>query len=704
MTKVLEKRIKATSDTKGIEDVKQGLKDLSEITSLLVTKITSFATKLKAITDETDKLITYQRLLGTTFGDNTESVTKYANALSEMTGIAESQIYKQVSLFGQTANSLGLAADSAELYSRNLATLSSKLAMVYNIDYSKASKALRDAAKGESSTLATMTGIIVKNRTLQDELYRLGINREVSTLSNAERAIMQYIAVSRQMQNTDNATALAVNSLAWQKKMLSEQVQRLATAFGKVLYPVLQAILPIFNAILIVITTLLELLASLIGYKGDLVETTTNISDGISNIGASASKTAKSLNTSLRSFDKLNNIKSPTDSGLSGGGGLSIDPAIMNAFSTMNEELLNVKNRAQEIADSIMEWLGFSKDVNGEWQFSEVKLGTLVGLLAGAGGIVWAVSSILGVIKTIQEIGGLAGAIDGGVSLASILETAGGIALIIFGLLEVFQGIKELKMGKHFEGIMDILIGIAAVVAGIALIVGGPAGLTVALIAGIILIVAEIIKNWDKIKGILENAVKWIKEKFGIVGEFIAAPIEMAIEIFDGLYVGIKDIIDGIVKIFKGDFKSGITQVLKGVANVAIGALNAVIKGVNAMLTPLRAIIVVIGKVMGKNWTLEKISIPTIPKLATGGFPEDGLFYANHNELVGKFNNGKTAVANNEQISKGIEEASFQGMMRALNANQGMKQPIEITAEGDASGLLDFITFKQKQIERRNGL
>lgn len=704
MAKVLEKRIKVSSDTQGIEDVKKGFQDLTDITKLLITKIATLATKIKQISDETDKLITYQRLLGTTFGENTESVTKFANALSKMTGVAESDVYKQVALFGQTANSLGLAAESAELYSRNLATLSSKLSMVYNVDYERASKALRDAAKGESSTLATLTGIIVKNRTLQDELYRLGINREVSSLNNAERAIMQYIAVSRQMQNADNATAQAVNSVAWQKKLLAEQVQRLAAAIGKVLYPVLQAILPVFNAILIVITTLFELLASLIGYKNELVETTSSISQGISDIGTSAAKTAKTLNTSLRSFDKLNNIKSPTDNTSGLGGGLSIDPSILNAFSDMNEELLNVKNKAQEIADSIMEWLGFSKDVNGEWEFSEVKLGTLVGLLVGAGGIVWAVNSVLGIIKAIQDIGGLAGVINGGMGLGTIIKIAGGAALIIFGILKIFQGIKELKMGEHFKGIMDILIGIAAVVAGIALIIGGPAGLTVALIAGIVLIVAEIIKNWDKIKGILQNAIKWIKEKFGIIGEYFAAPIEMAIEIFDGLYVGIKDIVDGIVKIFKGDFKSGITQVLKGVANVAIGALNAVIKGVNAMLTPLRAIIVVIGKVMGKNWTLEKISIPTIPKLATGGFPEDGLFYANHNELVGKFNNGKTAVANNEQISKGIEEASFQGMMKALTATGGSKQKIEITAEGDASGLLDFITFKQKAENRRIGL
>ena len=51
---------------------------------------------------------------------------------------------------------------------------------------------------------------------------------------------------------------------------------------------------------------------------------------------------------------------------------------------------------------------------------------------------------------------------------------------------------------------------------------------------------------------------------------------------------------------------------------------------------------------------------------AKGGFPEDGLFMANHNELVGQFSNGKTAVANNEQIVTGIEYGVERAVERAL--------------------------------------
>lgn len=59
---------------------------------------------------------------------------------------------------------------------------------------------------------------------------------------------------------------------------------------------------------------------------------------------------------------------------------------------------------------------------------------------------------------------------------------------------------------------------------------------------------------------------------------------------------------------------------------------------------------------------------------ATGGFPEDGLFFANHNEMIGKFSNGKTAVANNDQITQGIKQAVIEGMSEVFaNANVGQQ-------------------------------
>lgn len=80
------------------------------------------------------------------------------------------------------------------------------------------------------------------------------------------------------------------------------------------------------------------------------------------------------------------------------------------------------------------------------------------------------------------------------------------------------------------------------------------------------------------------------------------------------------------------------------------------------------------------------IKLGEIPTFSIGGFPEDGLFMANHGELVGQFSNGKTAVANNEQIIAGIEEAAYRGMARALSESGGNAN-VDIHVDGDPHGM-----------------
>lgn len=66
---------------------------------------------------------------------------------------------------------------------------------------------------------------------------------------------------------------------------------------------------------------------------------------------------------------------------------------------------------------------------------------------------------------------------------------------------------------------------------------------------------------------------------------------------------------------------------------------------------------------------------PTLRFYASGGFPEDGWFRANHGELMGKFDNGRTVVANNKQITQGIAEAVYQGNREN---NSLMRQELEL--------------------------
>lgn len=107
--------------------------------------------------------------------------------------------------------------------------------------------------------------------------------------------------------------------------------------------------------------------------------------------------------------------------------------------------------------------------------------------------------------------------------------------------------------------------------------------------------------------------------------------------------------------------------------------------------------------------TIPTIKIPTIkvniPKYATGGFPEDGLFMANHGELLGKFANGKTAVANNEQIITGIENAVYRAMMSvaqsgSFGGNGNIMVNAVLKTENDEV-LARAVTRGQEKLDRR---
>lgn len=85
---------------------------------------------------------------------------------------------------------------------------------------------------------------------------------------------------------------------------------------------------------------------------------------------------------------------------------------------------------------------------------------------------------------------------------------------------------------------------------------------------------------------------------------------------------------------------------------------------------------------------------------ANGGFPEDGWFRASHGELMGKFDNGKSVVANNMQITEGIEEAAYRGYMRAIrdsNTSGGQTSQIDVHVHTDEGTIIDKIEQRTKQ-------
>lgn len=169
----------------------------------------------------------------------------------------------------------------------------------------------------------------------------------------------------------------------------------------------------------------------------------------------------------------------------------------------------------------------------------------------------------------------------------------------------------------------------------------------------------------------------------GITGAlvFIAEPF---VDLFNWIWDGICDIfgIHSPAKEMEPIGENIVLGILEGLGNAkdalekAIKELwNGIARWFNEKLTwdiePIR----IFGKTVFEGTT---INLGKLPTFATGGFPEDGLFYANHRELVGQFSNGRTAVANNQQITDGIAKAVYPAVYQAVKEAMGSGSNQEI--------------------------
>lgn len=176
-----------------------------------------------------------------------------------------------------------------------------------------------------------------------------------------------------------------------------------------------------------------------------------------------------------------------------------------------------------------------------------------------------------------------------------------GFGLVVAGIVLAIQGLIEYLKDPTWENFGKIVQGIGIAIIGLGVVIGS---LPVAVIGAAVLIHGTIMKNWDKIKGTLTKGVdwfhskteelqgwldtklNWLPEKFGNVGKVIKETIKITvktittfieelfrtiIDIFDRIYTGIRQVVDGIIKIFKGDFKGGIEEVGKGILKIFTG-------------------------------------------------------------------------------------------------------------------------------------
>lgn len=314
-----------------------------------------------------------------TIEESSARIESFIDKMAELYGLDESSLTRQFGIFKQMANAMQLPTETAEHLSELMVKMTNDVSSLYNLDLSRASNALQSALAGQVRPIRSATGADITEKTLQNTVDALELDRSISQLSYVEKRLVMVISLTNQLKQSQGDYARTIESTANQFRILGEQWSRLTRSVGNVFYNLLGSILPYLNGILMALTEIFNLIASLLGFEmpefdysglSGVSEAALDIEEGLNGAGESADNLKQKL-SGLRGFDKLNVISTPKSSGSAGGvggAGGTIDPKILNAFNNAfgkyDDLMGSVRMKALDIRDAIMGWLGFTKEIN----------------------------------------------------------------------------------------------------------------------------------------------------------------------------------------------------------------------------------------------------------------------------------------------------------------------------------------------------
>lgn len=297
------------------------------------------------------------------FNDFYEATDLFHNAMGNLSGEADTLISKMQGLLGvdptkamtymatiqSLDTSFGLTSDKAYILSKNLTQLAYDEGSYWNKNVAETFTAMSSAISGEIEPIRRL-GVDLSQARLQQELLALGFNKQVSSLSQADKAVLRYIAIMKQTANVQGNLAQTIQSPANQIKILKAQLDMLAKSVGSLLYPAMKSILPPLIAAVQLIREFVQWVAKLMGVKVVFTDFTKSadsvggIGDAMDDTADSTKKAAKALKDYTMGFDELN-IIDPTQGSSGSGSGASagnilgdVDLSGYDMFKQYNEE------------------------------------------------------------------------------------------------------------------------------------------------------------------------------------------------------------------------------------------------------------------------------------------------------------------------------------------------------------------------------
>ena len=564
---------------------------------------------LGTVITESNEYQENMNLFTVAMGEYAESALEYGETVSEVLGIDLSDWIRNQGVFNTLLTGFGDTADRAALMSKNLTQLGYDLSSFFNISVEDSMQKLQSGISGELEPLRRL-GYDLSQARLEAVALSLGIDKSVSSMTQAEKAELRYYAIMTQVTTAQGDLARTLEAPANQLRILKAQVEMAGRAIGNIFIPALNAILPYGIAVVQIIREIANAIASLFGFQMTEVDYS-----GITSAGVGAGEladnlddaagAAKKLKQYTAGFDELNVFSPDTasGSGVGAGGGSGFEFALPeydflgNAVTTRVGEIKKMLENT--LADITVMVSGFSLAVGAILVLTGANIPLGLGLMAaGAVGLAATIGlNWNGMSEQLANTLALITGVVGGFMLAlgAIMAFSGanvplGIALMALGAVSLATA-AVVNWHSSDQNITDALTTITGILAGASLAVGAMLALTgvntplgIALMAiGAVSIASAMALNWNAMEEAISSPLSRISVivgtamlALGAILAFSGGSIPLGITL---MALGAVSIASAVALNWNGlsDEVSNTIALITGIVSVALLAVGAVL-------------------------------------------------------------------------------------------------------------------------------
>lgn len=292
--------------------------------------------KVKQSIDIAADIAEVQNVVNQTFGEYASLVDKASQSSIADFGMSELTLKQIASRFQAMGTAMGFTQGKMANMSLALTELAADMASFYNVEQEDVAKDLESIFTGETRPLRTF-GLDLTEATLKEWAMKEGLDANISSMSQAEKAMLRYNYVMANTGAAQGDFARTAGSWSNQVRILRQNFEQLGSVLGGTLINALNPLIRAFNTAMGVIIAFAETISNALGkifgwkFQRSGAGVTDSLTEGLDGVGDSAdnaagnlggaTSAAKELKRELLGFDEITKLSDVTDPSGGGSGG-----------------------------------------------------------------------------------------------------------------------------------------------------------------------------------------------------------------------------------------------------------------------------------------------------------------------------------------------------------------------------------------------